>query len=120
MCHRFCHDRQYRVPCAGFDLKKKLKESTTWLEKGTLMALRNRAQSLCQVFSISRTDEGVSWEFADLWPLKYPQELPAVGPQAIDTIYVVQQEHKTRAVRGRVNVESCIGVSYKFLCHTIQ
>lgn len=104
MSNRLCHDRQYRVPCAGFDLKKKLKESTTWLQKGTLMALRNRAQSLCQVFSISRTDEGVSWEFADLWPLKYPQELPAVGPQAMDTIYVVQQEHKTRAVRNKIKI----------------
>ena len=91
-------DRQRRVPCADFDMEKKLKESVAWLKEGHSVAIRNRAQSLCQAFSISRFDETGEWEIADAWPLTYPTSLPSMGPQPIQTIYIVQGEHKTRSV----------------------
>ena len=100
---RIFADRQRRVPCAGFDMDKKLKESIAWLEEGTTIALRNRAQSLCQAFSISRFDETGDWEIVDAWPLIYPTNLPSMGPQPIQTVYIVQYEHKTRSVHASLN-----------------
>ena len=90
-CHR-------RVPFVGVDMHKKLKERIAWLEDGTTTSFRNRAQSLGQAFSISRFDETGDCEIADAWPLIYPTNLPCMCPQAIQTIYIVQSEHKTQSV----------------------
>lgn len=79
----FCRifaDHQRRVPNARFDMEKKLKESFAWMEEGSTIALRNRAQSMCQAFSISRFDETGDWEKADVWPLAYPTSLPSMCP----------------------------------------
>ena len=78
---RIFADHQRRVPCARFDMEKILKESVAWLEEWIKIALKNRAQSLCQTFTISQFDETRDWEIAGAWPLTYPTNLPSMGPQ---------------------------------------
>ena len=56
--------------------------------------------TLSQAFSVSRFDELSKWSIADLHAFTYSSDLPTVGEQDINVIYVTQPLHKNLKVRN--------------------
>ena len=82
----------------GVQLDDKKKQSQLCLREGTTTALRNRTQLLMQIFSMSRSAEGISWFFHDGWLFTYSRNLPGMGPTNMVACYLVQCFEKWHSV----------------------
>lgn len=100
-CFRNTNEKQRNVLATECPLSAKKRQSVHLLLEDTWLSIRNRAMSLCQAFSISRFDELSRWSIADLHAFTYSSELPTVGDQDINVIYVQQPIHKAMRVRFR-------------------
>ena len=68
------------------------------MHQNTFVALRNRALSAAQCFSISRYKELTFWRLCHMRMWQFPKGLPTTPLQAMTVLLITQKDHKNKVV----------------------